>query len=169
MLYHDISMTFEPDPPSGRISVKLVIVLGSLIAIGPLTVDTYLPALPAIGADLAASDSAVQLTLTGMLLGLALGQLVVGPLSDVLGRRRPLVTALAAYIATSILCAAAPTIGVLASARLLQGLSGAGVAVVSMAIVRDLFAGIAAARMLSRLMLVIGLAPSLRPRSAASS
>ncbi|WP_245994583.1 multidrug effflux MFS transporter [Nocardioides immobilis] len=140
-----------------------MLLLGSMIAIGPLTVDTYLPALPQIGDDLAASDSAVQLTLTGMLLGLGIGQLVVGPLSDSFGRRRPLIAGLCAHAGASILCALAPTIAVLAVVRVMQGLSCAAVAVVAVAIVRDLLEGVAVARMMSRLMLVMGLAPILAP------
>ncbi len=151
-----------PSPTGGRY-VQLVLVLGALIAIGPLTIDMYLPAFPRIGDDLGASDSAVQLTLTGMLLGLAVGQLVIGPLSDAFGRRRPLVIGLCSHAVASALCAVAPTIGLLAAVRVLQGLSGAAISVVAMAIVRDLFAGVAVARIMSRLMLVIGLAPILAP------
>ena len=79
--------------------MRFVLVLGALIAIGPLTIDTYLPALPSITRDLAASESAVQGTLTGILLGMGLGQLLVGPLADAIGRRRPLIAGLALHIA----------------------------------------------------------------------
>jgi DHA1 family bicyclomycin/chloramphenicol resistance-like MFS transporter len=150
-------------PPTGRRYVQLVLVLGALIALGPLTIDMYLPAFPRIRDDLGTSDSAVQLTLTGMLLGLAVGQLVIGPLSDAFGRRRPLVVGISMHAVASLLCALAPTVGVLASVRVLQGFSGAAISVVSMAIVRDLFAGVAVARLMSRLMLVIGLAPIIAP------
>jgi MFS transporter, DHA1 family, multidrug resistance protein len=143
--------------------VQLVVVLGALIALGPLTIDMYLPAFPRIAADLDASDSAVQLTITGMLLGLAVGQLVIGPLSDAFGRRRPLVVGLCSHVCASVLCALAPSIVLLATVRVVQGLSGAAVSVVAMAIVRDLFEGVAVARIMSRLMLVIGLAPILAP------
>ncbi len=149
--------------PTGRRYVQLVVVLGALIALGPLTIDMYLPAFPRIRDDLGASDSAVQLTLTGMLLGLAVGQLVIGPLSDALGRRRPLVVGISAHSVASVLCALAPTVEVLAGVRVLQGFSGAAISVTAMAIVRDLFAGVAVARLMSRLMLVIGLAPILAP------
>lgn len=149
--------------PSGRRYAQLVLVLGALIALGPLTIDMYLPAFPRIAEDLRASDSAVQLTLTGMLLGLAVGQLVIGPLSDAFGRRRPLVVGICTHAVASVLCALAPTIGLLAVVRVLQGFSGAAISVVAMAIVRDLFAGVAVARIMSRLMLVIGLAPILAP------
>jgi DHA1 family bicyclomycin/chloramphenicol resistance-like MFS transporter len=142
---------------------QLVLVLGALIALGPLTIDMYLPAFPRIAQDLGATDSAVQLTLTGMLLGLAGGQLVIGPLSDALGRRQPLLVGIGVHALASLACALAPTIGVLAAVRVLQGFAGAAVSVVAMAIVRDLFEGVAVARIMSRLMLVIGLAPILAP------
>src|SRR3954449_9691901 len=111
---------------------QLVLVLGALIALGPLTIDMYLPAFPRIAQDLGATDSAVQLTLTGMLLGLALGQLVIGPLSDAFGRRRPLVVGLCTHAAASLLCAIAPSVLLLACARVLQGVSGAAISVVAM-------------------------------------
>jgi MFS transporter, DHA1 family, multidrug resistance protein len=149
--------------PTGRRYVQLVLVLGALIALGPLTIDMYLPAFPTIGEELDAGDSAVQLTLTGMLLGLAVGQLVIGPLSDAFGRRRPLIVGLCTHAGASLLCAVAPSIVLLAAVRVLQGLSGAAISVVAMAIVRDLFSGVAVARIMSRLMLVIGLAPILAP------
>ena len=137
--------------------------LGSLIALGPLTIDMYLPAFPALADELNASDSAVQLTLTGMLVGLAVGQLVIGPLSDALGRRRPLLTGLAVHVVASLLCALAPNIYVLSAVRVLQGFAGAAISVVALATVRDLFTGVAVARTMSRLMLVIGLAPIVAP------
>ncbi|QWZ07585.1 multidrug effflux MFS transporter [Nocardioides panacis] len=151
------------ESPTGRRYVQLVLVLGALIALGPLTIDMYLPAFPRIGDDLGASDSAVQLTLTGMLLGLAVGQLVIGPLSDAFGRRRPLMVGIATHAVASLACAVAPTIGVLATVRVVQGFAGAAISVVAMATVRDLFEGVAVARIMSRLMLVIGLAPILAP------
>ncbi|HEU4512369.1 MAG TPA: multidrug effflux MFS transporter [Nocardioidaceae bacterium] len=149
--------------PTGRRYLQLVLVLGALIALGPLTIDMYLPAFPALSAELGASDSATQLTLTGMLAGLAFGQLLIGPLSDALGRRRPLVAGLVTHAVASVLAALAPTIYVLASVRVLQGFAGAAISVVAMATVRDLFSGYAVARLMSRLMLVIGLAPILAP------
>ncbi|SDR99895.1 MFS transporter, DHA1 family, bicyclomycin/chloramphenicol resistance protein [Friedmanniella luteola] len=147
----------------GRRYLQLVLVLGALSAIGPLTIDAYLPALPALSAQMGATDSQAQLTITGLLLGLGLGQLLVGPLSDAVGRRKPLLIGLAAHGVTSLLCAVAPSITMLAVTRTLQGLAGAAVAVVSMAVVRDLFSGIKAAQLLSRLMLVVGVAPILAP------
>ncbi len=149
--------------PTGRRYVQLVIVLGALISLGPLTIDMYLPAFPSLSADLDASASATQLTLTGMLGGLAFGQLVIGPLSDAFGRKRPLVTGLVVHACASLLCALAPSIYVLAGVRILQGFAGAAISVVAMATVRDQFSGVAVARLMSRLMLVIGLAPILAP------
>ena len=149
--------------PTGRRYLQLVVVLGALIALGPLTIDMYLPAFPSLSADLNASDSATQLTLTGMLGGLAFGQLVIGPLSDAFGRKRPLMTGLLAHAVASLLAALAPSIYLLATVRVLQGFAGAAISVVAMAIVRDLFSGNAVARLMSRLMLVVGLAPILAP------
>ncbi|MEU4550861.1 multidrug effflux MFS transporter [Micromonospora violae] len=146
-----------------RQRVQLVLVLGALIAIGPLTIDMYLPALPAITSGLQTTETAVQLTLTGTLVGLALGQLLIGPLSDVVGRRVPLLAGLAAHIVASVLCVFAPNIAVLGGLRVLQGLGVAAATVVATAVVRDLFSGASFARIFSRLMLVMGLAPILAP------
>ena len=143
--------------------LRLFVLLGSLTAFGPLSIDMYLPALPAIARDLAASESVVQLTLTACLIGLALGQIVAGPLSDSLGRRRPLLIGVAGYVVASLLCAIAPSAWVLVVLRLIQGLTGAAGIVIARAIVRDLYSGSAAARYFSRLILVMGLAPILAP------
>jgi Bcr/CflA subfamily drug resistance transporter len=151
------------DLMTNRQRMQLVLVLGALIAIGPLTIDMYLPALPAITAGLQTTETAVQLTLTGTLLGLALGQLLIGPVSDVVGRRLPLLAGLAAHIVASVLCVFAPNIAVLGVLRVLQGLGVAAATVVATAVVRDLFSGASFARIFSRLMLVMGLAPVLAP------
>jgi DHA1 family bicyclomycin/chloramphenicol resistance-like MFS transporter len=143
--------------------VQLIVVLGSLIALGPLTIDMYLPAFPQVVDDLGTTDAGVQLTLTGMLSGLAVGQLVIGPLSDAFGRRRPLLAGLVLHGLASLLCAVAPSIAVLSVVRVLQGFAGAAISVVALATVRDLFSGVAVARTMSRLMLVIGLAPIVAP------
>ena len=158
----------SPDNPIarqfvGRKYLQLVVVLGLLSAIGPLTIDTYLPALPQLSVELGATDAQAQLTITGLLLGLGFGQLIVGPLSDAVGRRKPLLIGLVAHALTSVLCALAPSITMLAVTRTLQGLAGAAVAVVAMAVVRDLFSGYRAAQLLSRLILVLGVAPILAP------
>ena len=150
-------------PTTGRERLRLVLVLGALVALGPLTIDMYLPALPAIVRDLATTDAAVQLTLTGTLVGLALGQLLVGPLSDTFGRRRPLLVGVSVHVLASLLCLVAPNVAVLGGLRVLQGVGAAAASVVAMAIVRDLFVGRAAATLFSRLMLVLGVAPVLAP------
>ncbi len=147
----------------GRKYVQLVLVLGALSAIGPLTIDTYLPALPELSRQLGATDAQAQATITGLLIGLGFGQLIIGPLSDSIGRRKPLLAGLGLHAAMSLLCALAPSIGMLTVTRTLQGLAGAAVAVVAMAVVRDLFSGIRAAQLLSRLILVLGVAPILAP------
>jgi MFS transporter, DHA1 family, multidrug resistance protein len=151
------------DEPSSRERIRAIVVLGSLIAIAPLTIDTYLPALPSITSELHTTATAVQLTLTGTLIGLAVGQLLIGPVSDVLGRRGPLIAGLAVHVLASILCVVAPNVGVLGTLRILQGLGAAAAGVVANAVVRDLFSGPTAARVFSRLMLVIGVAPILAP------
>jgi len=138
-------------------------VLGSVSAIGPAAMDAYLPGLPELARDFGASPSAAQITVTTYLLGLALGQLLSGPLSDVHGRRRPLVAGMAVFTVTTLACSLAPSLPVLAGMRLIQGTSAAVGVAVGRAIVRDLYAGAAGARYLSRLMIVIGLAPILAP------
>lgn len=152
-------------PRQGRRSSRLsrVLVLGSLTALGPLTIDLYLPALPQVSADLHVSQAVTQLTLTAVMLGIALGQLVLGPLSDTLGRRRPLLVGLAVYVAASAVCALAPNPDALIGMRLLQGLAGAAGIVIARAVVRDLYDGLTAARLLSSLMLISGTAPILAP------
>lgn len=146
-----------------RQRVRMVLVLGSLVGLGPLTVDMYLPAFPAISEQLGAAESSVQLTLTGTLIGIAVGQLTVGPVSDALGRRRPLTVAVSVHVLASVLCAVAPNIAVLGALRVLQGMAAAAGAVIALAVVRDLFAGVTGVRMFSRLMLVTGVAPVLAP------
>ncbi|SNY57200.1 MFS transporter, DHA1 family, bicyclomycin/chloramphenicol resistance protein [Paractinoplanes atraurantiacus] len=137
--------------------------LGFLTALGPLTIDMYLPALPTITDDFGATAAAVQLTLTGTLVGLAFGQLLVGPLSDAVGRRVPLLAGVGVHLIASLLCVIAPNLATLGTLRVLQGLGAAAASVVAMAVVRDLFSGFAAARLFSRLMLVVGVAPILAP------
>src|SRR3954454_18006227 len=142
---------------------RVVLLLGSLIALGPISIDLYLPALPDLTDDLSASPSSVQLTLTGILVGLGLGQLVIGPLADIYGRRRPLLVGIAVNVVTALLCGVAPTIVVLDVLRVAQGVGAAAASVVAMAVVRDLFSGRAAAAVISRLVMVMGLAPVIAP------
>ena len=146
----------------------MIVVLGVLVALGPLTIDMYLPALPKIADDLSVSSSVVQLTLTGTLAGLALGQLIVGPLSDSLGRRRPLMAGIVLHMAASVACMLAPNLVVLGLARVVQGVGAAAAMVVAIAVVGDLFSDSAAATVLSRLMLVLGVAPVVAPSLGAA-
>jgi DHA1 family bicyclomycin/chloramphenicol resistance-like MFS transporter len=142
---------------------KMTVVLGALLALGPLTIDMYLPALPRIAEDLSVTSSVAQLTLTGTLAGLAIGQLVIGPLSDSLGRRRPLMAGIVVHMVASLLCLFAPNIELLSIARGLQGMGAAAGMVIAVAVVGDLYAESAAAAVLSRLMLVLGVVPVLAP------
>ncbi|WP_062381709.1 multidrug effflux MFS transporter [Demequina pelophila] len=146
-----------------RQRLSYVLMLGALVALGPFTVDLYLPAFPQVAAELQATDAAIQLTLTATMIGFGLGQLVVGPLSDALGRKRPLLAATALHIVASIFVSFAPTVELVMAGRVLQGIGAAGGGVVAVAIVRDLFAGQRLIRMLANLALVTGLAPVLAP------
>jgi len=142
---------------------QLIVMLGLVTAVGPLSVDMYLPAFPAIADDLGITAAQVQLSLTACLIGMALGQLVCGPLSDRQGRRNPAIAGLAAYAVLSFLIALSPSAPVLIALRFLQGMAGGTGVVVARAIVRDLHGGVAAARFYSRLTLIYGLAPILAP------
>ncbi|WP_294748465.1 multidrug effflux MFS transporter [uncultured Exiguobacterium sp.] len=143
--------------------LTLILILGSLAALGPLSIDMYLPAFPDMSRSFDASASLIQLSLTACMLGMALGQLIVGPLSDVRGRKRPLMLALLAYLLASLACAMAPTIEVLIALRFIQGAAGASGIVISRAIVRDLFEGPELTRFFAALSLVNGTAPILAP------
>ncbi|MBD8078536.1 multidrug effflux MFS transporter [Cellulosimicrobium arenosum] len=147
----------------GRIPAGLVLLLSALTAVGPLTIDLYLSAFPQIVDELGTTESRVQLTLTATLAGLALGQLLVGSVSDAIGRRAPLLVSLAVYVAASVGIVLAGSVGVLATLRFVQGLSAAAGMVLSMAIVRDLFDGFRVGKVIARLMLVVGVAPILAP------
>jgi MFS transporter, DHA1 family, multidrug resistance protein len=149
--------------PTGRPPAQTVVVLGGLTMFGPLSLDLYLPALPQLADDLNASASAAQLSITACLVGLAVGQLLAGPLSDRLGRKPPLIMGLVAYLLASIACALAPSATVLIVLRLIQGLGGAAGIVISRAIARDLYSGSALMIFFSRLLLIAGLAPVLAP------
>ncbi|MER5599681.1 multidrug effflux MFS transporter [Streptomyces sp. NPDC002265] len=150
-------------PAPRRAGLLVVLVLGALTATPPLAMDMYLPALPEVTRALHAPATTVQLTLTACLAGMALGQLVVGPMSDRWGRRRPLLAGLAVYVVATALCALAPGVELLVAFRLAQGLAGAAGIVIARAIVRDLYDGVAMARFFSTLMLVSGLAPIVAP------
>ncbi|MFI2409766.1 multidrug effflux MFS transporter [Streptomyces sp. NPDC018947] len=154
-----------PDPSRGtrRTGLLVTLVLGGLTATPPLAMDMYLPALPEVTESLGAPAATVQLTLTACLAGMALGQLVVGPMSDKWGRRRPLLAGLALYVLATALCALAPTVETLVAFRLAQGLAGAAAIVIARAVVRDLYDGDAMARFFSTLMLISGVAPVVAP------
>src|ERR1700689_894650 len=150
----DLVAAAPPAPALALTRWQLMLLLGALSMFAPLSTDMYLPALPSMAHNLAASASAVQLTLTASLIGLGVGQLLVGPLSDAHGRRRPVLIGLLAYTASSAACALASDVWTLCALRLVQGAAGAAGIVVARAIVRDLFAGIEAARFFSRLVIV---------------
>jgi DHA1 family bicyclomycin/chloramphenicol resistance-like MFS transporter len=144
--------------PPGR-----VLALGGLSSFGPLALDLYLPALPQLAGDLRTSEASAQLSLSMCMIGLALGQLLVGPVTDRVGRRRPLLIGVALFAVTAVLCAIAPSIEVLLALRLLGGLAGGAGVVIARAMVRDLYDGAAAARVFALLILVSGTAPIVAP------
>lgn len=148
---------------SGKRRLAYVLILGALIALGPFTVDLYLPAFPTVAADLQASDAAIQMTLTATMIGFGLGQLIVGPLSDAVGRKKPLLIATTVHIVASLAIVVAPTVEAVMVARVFQGIGAAGGAVVAMAMVRDMFHGQALIRMLANMALVTGVAPVIAP------
>jgi DHA1 family bicyclomycin/chloramphenicol resistance-like MFS transporter len=150
-----------------RGSTRLIVVLGALSAFGPITTDLYLPSLPQAATALHASQAGIQLSLTTCLIGLALGQLLAGPLSDRWGRRRPMIAGMAVFTVASVLCAVAPTVALLDVARLLQGLAGAAGIVISFAIIRDSWSGTQGARAFSILLGVNGAAPVIAPVAGA--
>ncbi|MER6167053.1 multidrug effflux MFS transporter [Streptomyces violaceorubidus] len=150
-------------PAARRVGLLVTLILGSLTATPPLAMDMYLPALPEVTRSLGAPAATVQLTLTACLAGMALGQIVVGPMSDKWGRRRPLLAGLAVYVVATALCAVAPNVELLVAFRLVQGLAGAAGIVISRAVVRDLYDGVAMARFFSTLMLISGVAPVVAP------
>ncbi|MDX3075578.1 multidrug effflux MFS transporter [Streptomyces sp. MI02-7b] len=149
--------------PGGRTGLLVTFVLGGLTALPALSMDMYLPALPQVTEALRSPAVTVQLTLTACLAGLALGQMVVGPMSDRWGRRRPLLAGMVLYVLATAVCAFAPSAGLLIAFRLLQGLTGAAGIVIARAVVRDLYDGVAMARFFSTLMLISGVAPIVAP------
>ncbi|MBB3111898.1 DHA1 family bicyclomycin/chloramphenicol resistance-like MFS transporter [Paenibacillus phyllosphaerae] len=148
---------------SGTKRLWMAIILGSLSAFGPLSLDMYLPALPALADDLDTSTSLAQLSLTACMLGLSLGQLLAGPLSDVRGRRMPLLVGLLVYAVSSVLCVWTTNIWAFLALRFIQGLAGAAGIVISRAMVRDVYSGTELTKFFSLLMLVNGAAPILAP------
>ena len=158
-----VRVHYPGDSLARRQRLVYVLILGALTALGPFTIDMYLPALPTIETDLGVSTALVQLTLTATTVGFGLGQLIVGPWSDRVGRRLPLLLATAVHVLACVGAAISPNVEVLGVFRVLQGVGAAAGGVVAMAMVRDLFGGRPLVRMLSRLALVSGLAPVLAP------
>lgn len=141
----------------------VVLLLGSLTAFGPLSMDMYLPALPIVAEDLETTTSLAQLSLTACLIGLAVGQLVFGPLSDIHGRRKPLISTLVVYAVASILSALSTHIWVFIGLRFVQGVSGAAGIVIARASARDMYSGKDLTQFIALLALVNGAAPILAP------
>ncbi|MGG0454001.1 Bcr/CflA family multidrug efflux MFS transporter [Priestia megaterium] len=148
---------------SGKKRIQLAMLLGSLGLLGPFTIDTYLPSFPTIVKDFHTTASLVQISLTACLLGLGAGQLFIGPLSDVKGRRKPLLLFLCLYLLASLTCSFSPNIYFLIVARFVQGFSAAGGLVVSRAIVRDLFSGKELTKFFTLIVLVGNLGPIVAP------
>jgi DHA1 family bicyclomycin/chloramphenicol resistance-like MFS transporter len=140
-----------------------LLLMGALTAIGPISIDMYLPAFPEMAANLGATGSQVERTLAAYLIGMASAQLIYGPLADRFGRKPPLYGALIVYILASAGCALAPTVEFLTVCRVVQAMGGAAGMVISRAVVRDHYSTQEAARALSMLMLVMGIAPILAP------
>ncbi|MGV2884114.1 multidrug effflux MFS transporter [Paenibacillus taichungensis] len=143
--------------------VRMALILGTLSAFGPLSLDMYLPALPTLADEFQSSTSYAQLSLTACMVGLAVGQLLAGPISDVRGRRTPLIAGLILYTIASILCLVSPTMGSFVVLRFIQGAAGAAGIVISRAVVRDVYSGPELTRFFSLLMLINGVAPIAAP------
>ncbi|MGG1217188.1 Bcr/CflA family multidrug efflux MFS transporter [Priestia endophytica] len=148
---------------NGKKRIQLAILLGSLGLLGPFTIDTYLPSFPTIVKDFHTTASLVQISLTACLLGLGAGQLFIGPLSDVKGRRKPLLLFLCLYLLASLTCSFSPNIYFLIVARFVQGFSAAGGLVVSRAVIRDLFSGKELTKFFTLIVLVGNLGPIVAP------
>src|SRR5690625_1438390 len=144
-------------------SARFVLLVGAMAALPAVTTDMYLPSLPVVVSELDTSPALVQATITGVLVGGAVGQLLVGPLSDRFGRRRPVLVGVALHVLASLLCVVAAGIVPLLALRVVQGIGNAAATTTAMAVIRDRYSGATASAILSRLMLVIGLAPLLAP------
>lgn len=148
--------------------IHLLVTLGALTAFAPMSTDLYLPAFPAIASSLNTNVTAIQVTLAASFLGLGVGQLLYGPLSDRFGRKRPLSAGLVLFVLASFGCAVAPSLGILTGMRLLQALGGCAGLVIARAIVRDCYSGSAMARTMSMMTMVFALAPLLAPSLGAA-
>ncbi|MFZ0370443.1 MAG: Bcr/CflA family efflux MFS transporter [Halobacillus sp.] len=149
--------------PTGKERLGLAFLLGMLGILGPLNIDMYLPSFPGIASDLNASASLVQLSLTACLIGLAIGQIVVGPISDAKGRRKPLLLFIFLFAVASLLCALAPNIYILILARFIQGFTASAGIVLSRAVVRDVFDGRELTKFFALLMVINATAPMIAP------
>ncbi|MFG0539684.1 multidrug effflux MFS transporter [Pseudomonas sp. YQ_5] len=144
-------------------NLRMVLILGALSAFGPLAIDFYLPAFPAMAQAFATDEKHVQATLAAYFLGLSIGQLAYGPVADRFGRRKPLMFGVTLFTLASLACAYAPNLDTLVMARFIQALGGCAGMVLSRAIVSDKCDPVASAKVFSQLMLVMGLAPILAP------
>jgi DHA1 family bicyclomycin/chloramphenicol resistance-like MFS transporter len=151
------------ETPSIALPSRVVLLLGAMIGLGPLSIDMYLPSFPTIEREFGSASGSLQLTLATYFVGLALGQAFYGPISDRFGRKPPLYFGLTLFVLAAIGCALSTSVAELATFRLLQGLGGCAAMVVTMAIIRDCATGAAAARLFSRLILVMGIAPIVAP------
>ncbi|RSL34007.1 Bcr/CflA family efflux MFS transporter [Salibacterium salarium] len=149
--------------PTGKERFGLALLLGMLGILGPLNIDMYLPSFPDIASDLGARASLVQLSLTSCLIGLAIGQIIVGPISDAQGRRKPLMISISLFALSSLFCALAPNIATLVGARFLQGLTASAGIVLSRAVVRDVFSGRELTKFFALLMVINAVAPMIAP------
>ena len=150
-------------PRPTRPSAKFVLLMGAMAALPAITTDMYLPSLPEVATDLDTTPALVQATITGVLIGGAFGQLLIGPISDRFGRRRPVMIGIALHVVASIICIFAAGIVPLLVLRVIQGIGNASAMTTAMAVIRDRYTGAAASAILSRLMLVVGVAPLLAP------
>ncbi|MDQ0273791.1 multidrug effflux MFS transporter [Cytobacillus purgationiresistens] len=153
----------EPISEGRSKRLLLALILGTLSAFGPFSLDMYLPALPILAGDLHTTASYAQLSLTACMLGLAIGQIFAGPISDIIGRRKPLLVGLILYIAVSIFCLMAPSIEAFIILRFIQGTAGAVGIVISRAIVRDMYSGTELTKFFALLTLINGAAPIIAP------
>lgn len=154
----------SPSAPSRlRASYRYVLMLGAIAALPAIATDIYLPSLPTVVKELVTTEFAVQWTITGTLMGGAVGQLIWGPLTDKFGRKKPLLVGLALHVLTSLACVFVQDIELLIALRILQGFFNAAASIVAISVIRDRFTGAAAARLLSQLMLVVGVAPLFAP------
>lgn len=144
-------------------NLRTIMILGALSAFGPLAIDFYLPAFPAMALALGTDEKHIQLTLAAYFLGLSIGQLAYGPVADRFGRRIPLLVGIALFTLASLACAFAPSLEWLIGARFVQALGGCAGMVISRAVVSDKCDAVGSAKVFSQLMLVMGLAPILAP------